>query len=99
MKSNLILVVGIICLYAYQADARDHGHGGGPPTRAHTATKAKKVQFEPSTIKLKFIPQVTIRTKGEERLISSNGIPGHLVGRFPNCGNPHSIEKQNHHPE
>ncbi len=35
--------------------------------------------------------------KGQSFIIlKSNGMPNHQVGAFPNSGNPHSIEKQNH---
>lgn len=37
---------------------------------------------------------VDISTTAETRVISGNGIPDHLVGSFPNNGNPHGIEEQ-----
>ena len=38
--------------------------------------------------------QVSIQNQGSFRLISSNGIPDHTTGRFPNRGNPNSIQEQ-----
>lgn len=40
--------------------------------------------------------QVEITTKGQYRYISANGIPNHDTGRFPNRGNPNSIQSQSH---
>ncbi|MEX0344575.1 MAG: YHYH protein [Rhizobiaceae bacterium] len=32
-----------------------------------------------------------ISTKGDRICITSNGLPGHATGKFPNSGNPHTI--------
>lgn len=40
--------------------------------------------------------QVTSVTRGDQRLITANGIPDHTPGRFPNRGNPHTIRAQNY---
>jgi hypothetical protein len=40
--------------------------------------------------------RVEITVRGEHRLISSNGIPNHETGRFPNRGNPNSISPQDY---
>lgn len=39
---------------------------------------------------------VSITVRGGVRIIESNGLPGHPVGRFPNRGNPHAIEAQSY---
>ncbi|MEM7790722.1 MAG: YHYH protein [Verrucomicrobiota bacterium] len=39
-------------------------------------------------------PEVSITVEGNYRIIRSNGIPEHAVGKFPNRGNPHSIKAQ-----
>ncbi len=36
-----------------------------------------------------------IKTRGDLTCISSDGLPDHATGRFPNRGNPHSIQAQN----
>jgi hypothetical protein len=38
--------------------------------------------------------QVTITEEGDFRIIRSNDIPAHKVGRFPNPGNPNEISEQ-----
>jgi hypothetical protein len=78
--------------------ARDHAvhRQGPPPTRIHTAVAKKSIKYEPSNRKLKFTPWVSIEVENNKRIIKSNGVPNHLVGRFPNCGNPHTIEEQSH---
>ncbi|MBL4605880.1 MAG: YHYH protein [Flavobacteriaceae bacterium] len=38
--------------------------------------------------------KVEILTKGDSRIITSNAIPNHKVGAFPNPGNPNTISEQ-----
>ncbi len=38
--------------------------------------------------------EVEIRENGDVREIESNGMPDHLVGRFPNRDNPNEIREQ-----
>lgn len=66
---------------------------GGPPTRVHTATEAQEIAVVPATQDAGE-SVVTISTSGSARVVSANGIPDHLVGTFPNRGNPHSIQEQ-----
>ena len=40
--------------------------------------------------------EVKITSRGNYRYITSNGIPDHKTGRFPNRNNPNSISEQNH---
>ncbi len=42
---------------------------------------------------------VSIREEGERRIITANGLPGHVVGDFPNAHNPFGIRPQDHHFE
>lgn len=41
-------------------------------------------------------PQIEITETEAQRCISSNGVPAHEIGQFPNSGNPHRFEPQNH---
>lgn len=41
-------------------------------------------------------PVVSIRAEGDYRIITSNGIPNHATGPFPNQNNPNRITEQNH---
>ena len=38
--------------------------------------------------------KVSVSQNGDMRCITSNGIPDHAIGQFPNRGNPHSIKSQ-----
>lgn len=40
--------------------------------------------------------RVTMTTDQQYRYITSNGIPNHRIGKFPNANNPNSIQVQNH---
>ena len=96
MKLVSIIVFFSIFFASAITVGRDHRERKGPPTRYHTATQTKPIKLEPSVIQLENSPSVTIEKKGGTRIIRSNGIPNHLVGRFPNCGNPHQIQEQEH---
>jgi hypothetical protein len=48
---------------------------------------------------LEIAPQCKIEIEGDKRIIKSNGIPDHEVGRFPNRSNPNGIQAQNYHYE
>ncbi len=39
--------------------------------------------------------EFTVSTMGDNRTITSNGIPDHNIGEFPNMGNPNTISVQN----
>jgi len=41
--------------------------------------------------------KVTITEEGAFRVIRANGLPNHATGKFPNSGNPNSIQAQNYH--
>lgn len=51
---------------------------------------------EPDRAKPAFASDVSITVQGDFRLIRSNGIPNHDTGRFPNRGNPNTIEPQHY---
>ena len=95
MKLAIISILTAALFSSSGSLARDHRGGGGPPTRAHIAITIKPVKFETSNIELDMPSRVSIEIDSEERIIKSNGIPNHLVGRFPNCGNPHQIIEKN----
>lgn len=73
--------------------ARDHKEHR-PPTRIHEAINRQPLNLEPPTSKLRLEASVSIKIRGKYREIISNGVPQHLVGQFPNCGNPHQIKEQ-----
>lgn len=41
-------------------------------------------------------PRVNLRVEGDYRYITSNGIPNHATGPFPNPNNPNRISEQDH---
>ena len=53
----------------------------------------------PARQTLEIAPQCEIKIEGDKRIIKSNGIPNHEVGRFPNRGNPNGIQAQNYRYE
>ena len=53
----------------------------------------------PASQTLDIASQCIIKLVGDKRIIKSNGIPDHEIGRFPNRGNPNGIQAQNYHYE
>lgn len=73
------------------------GFGGGPPPmRQHRATEAQPITLVPADEKPPGSPASEITLQGPSRLVKANAIPDHLVGPFPNRGNPHQIEPQSY---
>jgi hypothetical protein len=71
------------------------GFGGGPPPmRQHRATTSQTLRLEPATAKPPGESQHQFTITADKRVASSNALPDHLVGPFPNRGNPHSIAPQ-----
>jgi len=67
---------------------------GGRPLRQHTATSARPLELVRASEEAPGENRVEIRGDGGSRTVSSNAIPDHLVGPFPNRGNPHEIRPQ-----
>lgn len=68
--------------------------GAGPGGRAHSATKGARLELGQAT-QNPGENRVEIHEEGTRRIIRSNAIPNHLVGAFPNRGNPNRIAAQN----
>ena len=88
--SVLFLVLGVTALVF--AQPRDRG----PRMRKHTVTRAGSVRLVPATKRPQAKNRHSVRIIKGERVLGSNGIPAHLVGAFPNSGNPHTITEQNY---
>lgn len=67
--------------------------GSAQQFRAHTATESQSVPLEPAT-QSAGTNEVTFTTDASTRNVTSNAIPDHLVGQFPNAGNPNTISEQ-----
>ncbi|WP_424831321.1 YHYH protein [Ruegeria sp.] len=61
--------------------------------RYHDETRAKPLNLVPATVD-PGTNRSKIKETGAKVKISGNGIPDHLVGQFPNRGNPHSVSAQ-----
>ncbi|MEO1641088.1 MAG: YHYH protein [Pseudomonadota bacterium] len=66
---------------------------GQPPTRNHTATVAQPLSIVPAT-RSAGVSYASVTTSATTRTVTANGIPDHLVGQFPNRGNPNRITEQ-----
>ena len=78
------------------AETAESALEGPPPARKHTAIQSRPIDLVPANFKPPFENLVSIKVENGRRIIKSNGVPTHLVGRFPNCGNPHAITRQKH---
>lgn len=70
------------------------GGPGGRPLRHHTSTSSRPLELEAATEDAPGESRSEIVVRGDRRSISSNAIPDHRVGPFPNRGNPHEIAPQ-----
>lgn len=61
--------------------------------RFHDETRAQPLNLEPATVN-PGVNRSEVTEQGRALSITGNGIPNHLVGRFPNKGNPHQIAEQ-----
>ena len=60
----------------------------------HNATQKGRFAPVPATEAPPGKNEVTITIEGDLRVVTSNGLPAHLTGRFPNGDNPNSIRAQ-----
>ena len=61
----------------------------------HSMLETAPLELVPATNKLAR-GSATIKFSGRYRKITSNGIPAHRVGAFPNLHNPHKVKPQQH---
>ena len=67
----------------------------GANALVNTAAVDCNVQSEQTSPSLPGLPsKVKMLCDKQERTLQANGIPDHLVGRFPNAGNPNRISEQ-----
>ena len=90
MKKRTYAIASLLVLGATVLIAQPH-------LRRHLANSIKPVRLVPATQEARFESNVEIEEDTPHRHIHANGIPNHKVGRFPNRGNPHSIQEQQHH--
>lgn len=67
-----------------------------PPPRTHSIIEKGELIRRPATSSPSIENRVSITVEGDERVIRSNGVPGHNTGSFPNRGNPNRISEQSH---
>ena len=87
-----IVAASTAMLFAATVMAQQRGRR---PARFHSATESASVTLVPAT-ETAGAPRVSIEVSGTTRTITSNGIPAHPVGTFPNRGNPHTITPQDY---
>lgn len=85
----VLLVLTLLLTSGFEAAAQ------GRHLRKHTVTEATSLTLVPAT-KMLAKGRAVIKFSGRYRTITSNGIPTHRVGAFPNAGNPHKIKPQSH---
>ena len=62
--------------------------------RQHTANESRPLDLVPANQRPPADSNYREREHGRQREISSNAVPDHEVGRFPNRGNPNEISEQ-----
>lgn len=62
----------------------------------HSATQKTAITIVPANEPPPGRNEVTITIEGNQRVITSNGIPDHTTGRFPNADNPNGVSAQHY---
>ena len=65
-----------------------------PPGRTHRVTEKGELRPLPATSNPPAESETRIEIVGDERVITTNGMPNHNTGRFPNRGNPNRMSPQ-----
>lgn len=89
---TLALTLSLIAL----SYAQHPGGGGGAGGRVHTANESHPLRLIPADTNPPEEPVVSIEFEDTERHITSNGMPNHKIGKFPNRSNPNSISTQDY---
>ncbi len=84
--SGAALVLGVLVFAVAQP----------PGARTHRIIEKGELQPVPATSTPEIANEVSIEIVGDQRVITSNGIPNHKTGAFPNRGNPNRISAQSH---
>ena len=90
LKPTILLLTSAVALTAAAVAVSQQP----PPPRTHTVIKKGTLQLMPSDSQPPVANNVTIEVVGDERVITSNAVPAHAVGMFPNRGNPNRIRPQ-----
>ena len=83
------LSVVVLCTSSLEVAAQ------GRILRKHMMLETAPLKLVPATNKLAR-GSASIKFSGRYRKITSNGIPTHRVGAFPNAHNPHKVTPQPH---
>ena len=75
--------------------ALEHDHEHGSDSHTHSTNSFSVSNGIACTTEVGISNNVRIFEENGYRIIQSNGIPNHAVGKFPNPGNPHTISEQN----
>ncbi len=81
LSGNLLLAGALVMLFPCAAHEGSHADPSGQILQA---------------VAVSYDSKVSITEEGAYRLVVSNGIPAHSIGRFPNSGNPNAITPQDH---
>ena len=60
----------------------------------HTENKSLASELVPADQEPAFKNEISITVEGEERIIRSNDVPNHKIGKFPHAGNPDTMTEQ-----
>ncbi|MEO1495757.1 MAG: YHYH protein [Planctomycetota bacterium] len=91
-RSRWTLFVAILLVGVAAAAVAQRGFG----FRRHTATDARALTLVPADREPPAPSRHEHTHDSAIRTIESNGVPAHLVGAFPNPGNPNTIREQRH---
>lgn len=93
-KTKLVFITfSAIFVMSCNSSKAQHSHLHGEHSHSHDNSQD---YFSNYTIEDKVYGTKTIvKTKGDKRVITTNALPNHKTGDFPNQGNPNTISEQN----
>ncbi|WP_422107997.1 YHYH protein [Winogradskyella sp.] len=95
INQNLGLGLLVLLLLSCNSHKAEYAHYHGGVAHAHEMSQDIKDYFGAYTLDSEaYGTKTTVTIKGNQRIMTTNSLPDHQTGEFPNQGNPNSISSQ-----
>ena len=94
-NQNLSILIVVFLLLGCNGPKSDYVHNHDGHTHTHDLPQENKDYFGDYTLSSKnFGTKTKVKIKGNQRIMTTNSLPDHATGDFPNQGNPNRISSQ-----
>lgn len=90
-----ICIFTVICMTGIGCSTTQSQAQPQPQHRVNDGSERQGLRHQPMDVVELPEPTVTITIEGEYRVITTNGLPNHEIGEFPNPSNPNALRSQN----